>query len=529
MPENKFKQLKDGSIETLYEDVSMFDLPKKGTVAPLTRVEVLPVEEKPGGIFNVSYQKVKTPYTNEGKPFEGEGWIRASRLQEFKEADLQVVSPKDLTTLIMKAAESYQVNGVLLVTSATMASGFKNVRSGEGDNQAIGPFAITKGEWKAYMDEDADADIQASDIEIPSYQGFYAASRARDNFDEVKEALEDIPTFAQMQFAGMSGIGGACAAHILKNSPQEGINMDAALKGFLAAVGGLSDDQVDARVRQTLAAHEQLFGTPAQPRTLKQVLDDIGEEMDKVAQADGGPNALVAQYFKDNPWEVPEQGGFVTKKAFDLIVAHEVSSKALYERKYSRPIYPGLSSGVTIGIGYDVGHTSAKQVRKDWQNHLTPAHLAELLKAVGAKGSAHARPHVNRLRSIIDIPYEDALEVFRTSTVPRFVGLLKKAIGPNIDDLESRHPDSFGALVSLSFNRGTGHFNNQKSSRAIEMRKIKELVNTLQYQGIPEQFTKMKRLWVNKGVPGLLRRRDEERQLFEEGLQKDSSPGGANA
>ena len=45
----------------------------------------------------------------------------------------------------------------------------------------------------------------------------------------------------------------------------------------------------------------------------------------------------------------------ISQAAIDLIVREEVSGKEVYERNYRRPEWPGGSSGVTIGIGYDVG------------------------------------------------------------------------------------------------------------------------------------------------------------------------------
>ena len=37
----------------------------------------------------------------------------------------------------------------------------------------------------------------------------------------------------------------------------------------------------------------------------------------------------------------------ISDEAFDLIVACEVTSRKVYEQKYRRPEWPGLSSGIT--------------------------------------------------------------------------------------------------------------------------------------------------------------------------------------
>lgn len=37
---------------------------------------------------------------------------------------------------------------------------------------------------------------------------------------------------------------------------------------------------------------------------------------------------------------------------------------------------------------------------------------------------------------------------------------------------------------------------------------------------IPNQFRSMKRLWIDKGLDGLITRREDEAKLFEEGLSQ---------
>jgi len=56
----------------------------------------------------------------------------------------------------------------------------------------------------------------------------------------------------------------------------------------------------------------------------------------------------------------------VSKKAIDLIIQHEVGGRAYYEKKLQAPIWAGGESGVTIGMGYDLGFNSEKQFMLDW-------------------------------------------------------------------------------------------------------------------------------------------------------------------
>ena len=89
----------------------------------------------------------------------------------------------------------------------------------------------------------------------------------------------------------------------------------------------------------------------------------------------------------------------------------------------------------------------------------------------------------------------------------------------NSDELTE---DSFGALVSLVYNRGSA----TKSSpddpldRRREMREIKQLCLQRQFERIPDQIRKMRRLWENdESVSGLIKRRELEARLFEAGLK----------
>lgn len=48
----------------------------------------------------------------------------------------------------------------------------------------------------------------------------------------------------------------------------------------------------------------------------------------------------------------------ISQRAIALIVGCEVSGKANYEARYQRPVWPKGLSGITIGIGYDVGYSN---------------------------------------------------------------------------------------------------------------------------------------------------------------------------
>ena len=76
----------------------------------------------------------------------------------------------------------------------------------------------------------------------------------------------------------------------------------------------------------------------------------------------------------------------VSRKGLEAIIQYEVSSKKNYNNKLKTPMWPGGESGVTIGIGYDLGHNSAEKITNDWKKHLSAGDLAKLLKVAKIKG-----------------------------------------------------------------------------------------------------------------------------------------------
>lgn len=199
-----------------------------------------------------------------------------------------------------------------------------------------------------------------------------------------------------------------------------------------------------------------------------------------------------------------------SQAAFDLIVREEVSSEAVYTRKYQRPEWPGASSGVTVGIGYDLGQTPSATIEADWKGRVPDAMLKTMMLCYGKTGPA-GREETARVRNLILIPWETAIAVHKERVIPRWEAKLAASL-PNIDKLS---PDCQGVLLSLIFNRGTS-FNTQ-GDRYREMRAIKAHMKAGDFAKIPAELRSMKRLW--PGLPGLQGRRDREAALFERGLK----------
>ncbi|MGO8368325.1 DNA/RNA non-specific endonuclease [Rhizobium ruizarguesonis] len=199
----------------------------------------------------------------------------------------------------------------------------------------------------------------------------------------------------------------------------------------------------------------------------------------------------------------------ISQKAFDLIVEFEVSSKQTYEQKYRSTIWPQGESGVTIGIGYDVGYATKAQLWADWKGAIPDHMITALERALGVTGEA-AKSLALALKSSVDISFDAAIGVHRGKVIPRWVALVESSLS-NTHDLG---PDSLGALVSLTYNRGASF--SKAGDRYREMRAIKQHMVNRAFARVPAELRSMKRIWPS--VPGLQARREREAKLFEVGL-----------
>jgi GH24 family phage-related lysozyme (muramidase) len=172
--------------------------------------------------------------------------------------------------------------------------------------------------------------------------------------------------------------------------------------------------------------------------------------------------------------------------------------------------WPGESSGITIGAGYDLGFCSAEQFEEDWSPYLSSDEIERLKDVIGISGEA-ARRRAGEFRDI-RIRTADAEKVFKERTLPLYSQQTEDAF-PGVDGLP---PKVQGALVSLVFNRGPG----MDGDRRKEMRAIRDAVAEGDLQEIADQLRAMKRLW-GPNMRGLLRRRDAEADLVESAIDKN--------
>jgi hypothetical protein len=171
----------------------------------------------------------------------------------------------------------------------------------------------------------------------------------------------------------------------------------------------------------------------------------------------------------------------ISDRAFEMIVFFEVTSKQVYILKYQSTIWPGEESGVTIGIGYDVGYATRQQLRDDWAGAIPPDMIARLETAVGVTGlpaktlAASLRPHVT-------VPWDAALSVHRTHVLPRWIAIVED----HLQHTSEIGGHCLGALTSLTYNRGASY--EKPGDRYREMRAIKRHMADQRFDLIPAEI-----------------------------------------
>jgi peptidoglycan hydrolase-like protein with peptidoglycan-binding domain len=206
---------------------------------------------------------------------------------------------------------------------------------------------------------------------------------------------------------------------------------------------------------------------------------------------------------------LPEPSPDVPSRGVAFICRVEVSSREYYDAHASRPTWPGGASGVTIGVGYDLGQESGLET--DWAHLLAPIQVAALKPWVGVQGSA-AQAAIPTL-SGITIPWYSAWLSFIGKSLPSYVIQTRTAFANS----QILPPLCFGVLVSLVYNRGSRMMDSPSDpGDRQEMRDIRDAVASGHSEAIPGLLRSMERLWPLGN--GLRARREQEAELFEAGL-----------
>lgn len=195
--------------------------------------------------------------------------------------------------------------------------------------------------------------------------------------------------------------------------------------------------------------------------------------------------------------------------AVSLIVASEVTSEAVYNQRYQRPEWPGGQSGVTVGIGYDLGYATPARIQSDWKDHLA-LNVVQAMQSVAGVSGVSAKSACAAVRQSILVPWAAAMAVFMDRDMPKWEAIVLKAI-PGSEALPA---GCFGVLTGLAYNRGASF--SKDGDRYAEMRAIRTHVVSGEWDRVPGDLRSMKRLWPN--AAGLRVRRDKEAELWEQSL-----------
>lgn len=230
---------------------------------------------------------------------------------------------------------------------------------------------------------------------------------------------------------------------------------------------------------------------------------------DEMITVDGiaGPETLGALFRYD---DIPHL--LISQRSLDMLVNFEIGSIAYYESHLTHPCYPGSHSGITIGIGYDLGYHDATQVVMDWRDVISRDDLEKLLSAVGLRGP-EAKEKLPEVHSVY-IPLWTAKKVFLERSLPLYA---KEALDV-YPDMDRLLPDAAGGILSLVYNRGASVIGSTRR----EMYNLRALIQKENYTGMAREIRSMKRLWDGVSddgregrIAGLLTRREEEADLVE--------------
>ncbi|MBK8848468.1 MAG: hypothetical protein IPO27_18765 [Bacteroidetes bacterium] len=205
----------------------------------------------------------------------------------------------------------------------------------------------------------------------------------------------------------------------------------------------------------------------------------------------------------------------LSNKGIENIMQWEIGGKAAYISKYKNPMWPEWHSGVTIGIGYDLGYCNAAKFIEDFKA-LQQTDKNKLSCVVGLKGEDAENALTQDIKSL-NVPWEIASEVYYSTSIPEHAKMTKK-IYPEIAQLP---PNAQAAILSLVYNRGTKLTGDSRT----EMFNLVQLIRDKKLNAIAAEFRSMKRLWepkkdkdgkvIKKGLHGLIIRREAEAVMIE--------------
>jgi peptidoglycan hydrolase-like protein with peptidoglycan-binding domain len=204
---------------------------------------------------------------------------------------------------------------------------------------------------------------------------------------------------------------------------------------------------------------------------------------------------------------VPDPSPELTSAGVTFIGREEVAGPAEYRRRYAHPVWPTRSSGVTIGIGYDLSMVSKAKFAADWKGFLSAAAIERLGAVAGVAGT---RKRLERVQDV-EVPLTSAVPVFLRRMLPDHV----RRTETTYPTLPTLPPPRRTALISLVFNRGNG----LQGDRRREMKAIRDLLAQGDLDPVADQLDAMTRLWDPATEGGVVLRRRREAILWRSGFE----------
>lgn len=218
---------------------------------------------------------------------------------------------------------------------------------------------------------------------------------------------------------------------------------------------GESSDSDGDPGKDTLAAYKRAafkFTVGSAPPKLKPE-PRPGQVAPPKPAAPGGRRQLKQPPMASDPVDLVAAGPIsISRAGAEYIVDEETGGRPYWERHYSRPYWPEGASGVTIGVGFDLGYYASHEVRDAWghRESVDEWELAALRSVVNIRGGAAEGIAAGLASKGVQITWADAVEVFYEYTLPQFGARAARAL----PGLERLHPHVRAILVSMIYNRG---------------------------------------------------------------------------
>lgn len=204
----------------------------------------------------------------------------------------------------------------------------------------------------------------------------------------------------------------------------------------------------------------------------------------------------------------------LSQELMDAIVGWEGNISVPYVPGKGKGLMKG--SGVTLGIGYDLGQQTKDQIRKDLADFYTPEQIERLVKVQGLKGA-------DAQSATLDI---QDIKISKDTSIKMALFVKKRYSQWAVDiypEMLNLHPHCQGALLSLIFNRGKG-LKEPKQGKGLtrkHMRDIDDALKSGKIEAIPNILRDMAHLWEGGSARGLPPRRRSEADWFEKGMKCD--------